>query len=131
MSQAPFQKFVPKKKNSVIKEEFRQEKKKARKEKNEYFDKLKKEKYEARMVLRSGKPPVTKPDPVPVKKERSGNRQANNAAKAAAAETALMPLNKYLAHCGVCSRRDAVMLIKEGKVKVNGTLATEPGYKIK
>jgi 23S rRNA pseudouridine2605 synthase len=131
MSQSPFQKFVPKKKNSVIKEEFRQEKKKARKEKNEYFDKLKKEKYEARMALRSGKPPVAKIDPAPVKKERSGNRQTNSTSKATVTETALMPLNKYLAHCGVCSRRDAVTLIKEGKVKVNGTLATEPGYKIK
>jgi len=41
-----------------------------------------------------------------------------------------MPLNKFLAHCGVCSRRDAVALINEKKVKVNGTIATEPGYKI-
>lgn len=41
-----------------------------------------------------------------------------------------MPLNKYIAHCGVCSRRDAVELIKQGKVKVNGELATEPGMKI-
>ena len=56
MSQSPFQKFVPKKKNSVIKEEFRQEKKKARKEKNAYFDKLKEEKYQARMTLKRGIP---------------------------------------------------------------------------
>ncbi|HMD00290.1 MAG TPA: pseudouridine synthase, partial [Ferruginibacter sp.] len=41
-----------------------------------------------------------------------------------------MPLNKYLAHCGICSRRDAVPLIIEGKVKVNGKLITEPGFKI-
>ena len=39
MSQSPFQKFVPKKKNSVIKEEFRQEKKKYRKERNAFFEK--------------------------------------------------------------------------------------------
>lgn len=31
-----------------------------------------------------------------------------------------MRLNKYLAHCGVCSRRDADRLIEEGKVTVNG-----------
>jgi 23S rRNA pseudouridine2605 synthase len=43
---------------------------------------------------------------------------------------AVMPLNKYLAHCGVCSRRDAIIQIKEGKVKVNGEIATEPGYKV-
>jgi 23S rRNA pseudouridine2605 synthase len=41
-----------------------------------------------------------------------------------------MPLNKYIAHCGVCSRRDAANLIKEGKVKVNNTVVTEPGYKV-
>ncbi len=41
-----------------------------------------------------------------------------------------MPLNKYIAHCGVCSRREAATLVKEGKIKVNGKVATEPGYKI-
>jgi 23S rRNA pseudouridine2605 synthase len=41
-----------------------------------------------------------------------------------------MPLNKYIAHSGVCSRRDAVDLIKGGKVKVNGELILEPGYKV-
>jgi 23S rRNA pseudouridine2605 synthase len=41
-----------------------------------------------------------------------------------------MPLNKYLAHCGVCSRRDAVALIKDEKVKVNNAVVTEPGYKV-
>ncbi len=32
-------------------------------------------------------------------------------------------LNKYLAHCGVCSRRDADKLIEQGKVTVNGVVA--------
>lgn len=41
-----------------------------------------------------------------------------------------MPLNKYIAHCGLCSRRDAVMYIKQGKVKVNEILVAEPGHKI-
>ena len=31
----------------------------------------------------------------------------------------IMPLNKYISHCGICSRRDAVEIIKEGKIKVN------------
>ena len=53
MSQAPFQKFVSKKKNSVVKEEIRQDKKKARKEKNAYFDKIKEEKYQARMAAKN------------------------------------------------------------------------------
>ncbi len=41
-----------------------------------------------------------------------------------------MPLNKYIAHCGECSRRDAAELVKQGKVKVNGELVLEPGHKI-
>lgn len=45
-------------------------------------------------------------------------------------EDELMPLNKYIAHSGVCSRRDAVDLIKAGKVKVNGELILEPGHKV-
>lgn len=41
-----------------------------------------------------------------------------------------MPLNKYISHGGLCSRRDAAELIKQGKVKVNGALVTEPGFKV-
>jgi 23S rRNA pseudouridine2605 synthase len=41
-----------------------------------------------------------------------------------------MPLNKYLAHCGVASRRDAVEIITSGKVKVNNEVITIPSYKI-
>lgn len=36
-------------------------------------------------------------------------------------------LQKFLAHCGVASRRKAEELIKDGKVKVNGKVITEMG----
>lgn len=39
-------------------------------------------------------------------------------------------LNKYLAHAGVCSRRDADMYIEAGVVKVNGKVVQELGYKV-
>lgn len=42
-----------------------------------------------------------------------------------------MQLNKFLAHTGVSSRRNAVELIKSGKVTVNGHIVTEPGYRVK
>lgn len=41
-----------------------------------------------------------------------------------------MPLNKFIAHCGICSRRDAVEYIKSAKVKVNGEVQTEPATKV-
>lgn len=40
-----------------------------------------------------------------------------------------MRLNKYLAHCGVCSRREADRLIEQGKVLVNGGLPS-PGQSV-
>lgn len=42
-----------------------------------------------------------------------------------------MQLNKYLAHAGVCSRRNAVDLIKKGLVSVNGSVVREPGYLVR
>ena len=42
----------------------------------------------------------------------------------------LMPLNKYIAHSGVCARRDAAELVKNGKVTVNDELITDPGTKV-
>ena len=40
-------------------------------------------------------------------------------------------LNKYLSNAGVCSRREADVLIKTGVVSVNGNIITEMGYKVK
>jgi 23S rRNA pseudouridine2605 synthase len=42
-----------------------------------------------------------------------------------------MPLNKYIAHSGECSRRDAAELVKAGKVKVNDELVLDPGHRVK
>ena len=40
-------------------------------------------------------------------------------------------LNKYLADCGICSRREADDLIKAGCVMVNDEVITTMGYKVK
>lgn len=40
-------------------------------------------------------------------------------------------LNKYIAHAGFCSRRNADEYINEGKVLVNGKVVTELGTKVK
>lgn len=39
-------------------------------------------------------------------------------------------LNKYIATCGVCSRRKADELIQSGKVEVNNIVVIELGYKV-
>lgn len=41
-----------------------------------------------------------------------------------------MRLNKYVAHCGVCSRRQAADKVKAGEIIVNGVVVTEPGYQV-
>ena len=60
-------------------------------------------------------------------KESKGTKPGRDAEKAT---TEVMPLNKYVAHGGICSRRDAAILVKEGKVTVNGQTATDPGMKV-
>lgn len=40
-------------------------------------------------------------------------------------------LNRFIANAGVCSRREADNLIASGKIKVNGKVVTEMGYKVK
>ncbi len=123
MTKSNFGKFSGRKTNAQKKEEFRQEKKQIRAEKNEYFAKKKaaekslktrdtrfgKKEEAGTGTLKTPVPPVT------FKRETVA---------------AQMPLNKYLAHCGVSSRREAVELIKDEKVKVNGTVVTEPGFKV-
>jgi len=96
-----FEKFFTEKRGSAKKEEFRQEKRKWKKERTEKIEKKRQEKST-----------ISQP-----KIQR-------------AVTIAQMPLNKYIAHSGVCSRRDAAEIIKSGKVKVNGELITEPGHKV-
>lgn len=150
MSQSPFQKFVGQKKNSVVKEELRQGKKKAKKERAEYFEKKKKEEYLLRQARKGGQAVTGNRKFDPSQNKATTKTQSTNPKQAAGPSgqtpnkpqaptdkpqtsntpTGSMPLNKYLAHCGVCSRRDGVTLITGGKVKVNGKVMNEPGYKV-
>ncbi len=41
-----------------------------------------------------------------------------------------MRINKYIAECGVASRRNADVLISEGRVKLNGKTVTSPGVDV-
>lgn len=37
-------------------------------------------------------------------------------------------LNKFIAHCGICSRREAAALVKSGQVMVNDKVEDNPAY---
>lgn len=123
MAKSSFGNFAGQKTNAQKKEEFRQEKKKARAEKNEYFAKKKAEE-------RSYKPGQTKTKAATVKQEAQAQAPAPPVTFKRENTNGEMPLNKYLAHCDVCSRREAAEVIKKGMVLVNGKLITEPGYKV-
>lgn len=39
-------------------------------------------------------------------------------------------INKFIASCGICSRRKADELISQGKIEVNGEIVTDMGHKV-
>ena len=53
------------------------------------------------------------------------------ATKATDAGSDTIRLNRYIANAGICSRREADVLIAAGSVTVNGKVMTEMGYKVK
>lgn len=135
MAQDAFKKFINPKKNSVIKEEYRQEKKKALKEKRAYFETKKAEEYKARQAIKGIIIPDKTPKAIDKKavfepKKNGGKAVAKPVVATQTTTDIAMPLNKFLAHCGVSSRREAIEIIASNTVKVNGTICTEPGYKV-
>jgi len=179
-----FQKFVKQKKSGTIKEEFRQKKKKEKKERaaaiEAHFERKRAERLQRQSATtaavkkgragkfvkdeaerpsgKTGAPgkftrndnEQTKAKALGLRQNNAGNEaeqanikteRPNKYPKKATAETAerkeaekasteQMPLNKFIAHSGICSRRDAAALVKDGKVTVNGTPATDPGMKV-
>jgi len=105
-SSTPFDRFQNKS-NAAKKEQFRQQKRKWKKEREEFFEK-KRERQTATGSQTYHQPATSNKQPA----------------------TSLMPLNKFIAYCGVASRRDAAEMVKQGDVKVNGQVITEPGHKV-
>ncbi|MEQ1553179.1 MAG: pseudouridine synthase [Ferruginibacter sp.] len=130
MAQDAFKKFINPKKNSVVKEEYRQEKKKALKEKRAYFETKKAEEYKARQIKRGVLPLEPSTKKVVFEPKKNGGKSIVQTTQNQITTDVVMPLNKFLAHCGICSRRDAVAVIASNTVKVNDTICTEPGYKV-
>jgi 23S rRNA pseudouridine2605 synthase len=146
-----FDKFANPKKGSAIKEAFRQEKKKIKQEARAAGEEMRRKKIEKMRGITpekeekphapkfrsqdKGKPgaPTKKYE---VKSQKSGKGKESSDSKPLTpnskplAPGAPMPLNKFIAHAGVCGRREAAELVKEGKVTVNGDKIFEPGYKV-
>ena len=76
-----------------------------------------------------GSRPVGK-KPAGPQKPRDGQRDRSGAKPSSKHPEGAMRLNKYIAHAGICSRREADELIAAGSVKVNGKVVTEMGYQV-
>ena len=111
-----FSKFYNKKNNAAIKEAFRQEKKTAKKERKEAIDRHFEQQRKTREAAAAPKSAPSSP--------------FAGSSSSATPHGEHLPLNKYIAHSGICSRRDAAELVRIGKVTVNGKPVTEPGTKV-
>ena len=60
-------------------------------------------------------------------KTRGNKRRREELEEFATDETRL---NRYIANAGICSRREADVLIAAGEIKVNGEVVTEMGYQV-
>lgn len=65
----------------------------------------------------------TKAKPFPESPKKPRNQESN------VQET--IRLNKYISNAGICSRRDADILIENGEISVNGKVVTELGARVK
>ncbi len=59
------------------------------------------------------------------------NKQPNKQTGKPSTDKDTIRLNKFIANAGVCSRREADKLIKDGLIKVNGNVITELGIHVK
>ncbi|WP_276500935.1 pseudouridine synthase [Terrimonas pollutisoli] len=146
----PFDKFAKKKSNAAIKEQFKQEKRKIKKEREEYFEQKRAEARKQKLEAGSQRSEVTgqkskvrgqkeevRSQKTEVRSQRSEVASRNQLATGDQQPvtsnrqlTTLMPLNKFLAHSGVAARREAAEIVKQGRVKVNKIVITEPGHKV-
>lgn len=145
-----FDKFSSKKKNSAIKEGFRQEKKKIKSEARAAAEAARQRKFDKQV-----NPGVSNDSKIKrVSTSASTTRTTKNTTssntktfKGANAQTKTkqpeykvtslstsnseqMPLNKFIAHAGICGRREAAELVKGGQITVNGDTILEPGHKV-
>ena len=121
MAKHAFEKFMNKAASGAKKKEaIRQEKRKAKQERREKFEERNRN-QDTRSKYQEPKFKVEK------KEHLTSNFQHPTSNKS---QIEQMPLNKFIAHAGVCARREAAELVKQGKVQVNGSVIHEPGSKV-
>lgn len=127
-----FAKFAKKKSNAAVKEQFKQEKRKLKKERADFFDQKRAEKNQGTRF--AGKDARDKGHGRHDARSRAADNDRQRADQPQITkeikDDGLMPLNKFIAHAGICGRREAAEMVKAGKVKVNNELVTEPGHKV-
>jgi 23S rRNA pseudouridine2605 synthase len=157
MSNSPFDKFINKEaKGAKKKEALRQEKRKGKADARALGEELRKKKLDKKRGIVSPEAIVknarnlpkhretAKPPEENGKKKRFNKKallQDPNSFKPQTTDLApdpdqpvsdtLMPLNKFVAHAGICGRREAAELIRQGLVTVNGDKVVEPGFKVR
>ena len=128
MKHHSFDKFINKEKGAKKKEAIRQEKRKWKQERNKKYE-VRNTKYEEKNL----KPEIRN---LNIENNNSVNKTGKLKTENRKQETGKlqpateMPLNKFIAHAGICSRREAAEMVKDGKVKVNGDFVYEPGFKV-
>ena len=124
-----FDKFYTKKNNASVKEKFKQEKRAEKKERRQVIDKHFEEKRNQRALQQDAQ---SKAEPgakkILIGKQSPGSDPAPDIKREPTTDQ--IPLNKYIAHAGISSRRAAALLVKEGKVTVNGKPIADPGTKV-
>jgi 23S rRNA pseudouridine2605 synthase len=132
MADHPFEKFINKAVGGAKKKEaVRQEKRKLKREKRETIEAKSKiqetgNKPQKKYEIRRAKHEASKS----IDYKRQTTKQPQPETPIRKPETGLMPLNKFIAHAGICARREAAEIVKQGKVRVNASVVYEPGFKV-
>ena len=121
-----FEKFAKKKSNAAIKEKFKADKRVVKKEREQFFDNKKREERALKAEAAAKAGPATAKGVRVNPKDKAPTPILHS--KAPTEDK--MPLNKYIAHSGVAARREAADLVRQGLVKVNDQVVTEPGHKV-
>jgi 23S rRNA pseudouridine2605 synthase len=141
MGQQGFRKFMKEELSGAKKKEaFRQEKRQVKAERKAAGDEARKRKFEQQTGQTAPKPTWSKntkaasPKKGPAKpsygKAKPQQQEPTKFTIVKKADASMMPLNKFIAHAGVCGRREAAELVKLGHVTVNGDKVFEPGCKV-